>query len=44
VSEKEHLQSQYKYLNQVVAMLRSRYRNINSIYKSKMDWKNFVKK
>jgi hypothetical protein len=25
-------------------MLRSRYRNINSIHKSKMDWKSFVKK
>lgn len=44
VTDKEILENKYKYLNHVVAMLRSRYRNINSIYKSKMDWKSFVKK
>lgn len=44
VTDKEILENKYKYLNHIVAMLRSRYRNINSIYKSKMDWKSFVKK
>lgn len=44
MGERDHLQTQYRYLNHVVSMLRSRYRNINSIYKSKLDWRNFVKK
>lgn len=44
ITELDQLSHQYRYLNHVVSMLKSRYRNINSVYKSKMDWKNFVKK
>lgn len=38
------LSRQYGYLNHVIYTLQQRYRNINSMHKSKMDWKNFVKK
>ena len=43
-NEKEQLSAQYEYLNHIIHTLQQRYRNINSIHKSKMDWKKFVKK
>ena len=44
VVERNTLSKQYAYLNHVIFSLQQRYRNINSVHKSKMDWKNFVKK